>query len=164
MAEVQPIIVFHGRHFVRHLGICNPICVKLLHVMSGVISSKLKKTTSLSQTVLPAEIQKRGIHTDTHTDTNTHTHTHIHTHTHKHTHTHTHDDSIRRIAMRCISPKNQVSYVCWTCRTYLKKNRLTTTSTNRPSTSLLQYSTSYIQHDYWALILFNYFISVYLVK
>ena len=26
MAELQPIIVFHGRHFVRHLGNCNPIC------------------------------------------------------------------------------------------------------------------------------------------
>ena len=30
MAELQPIIMFNGRHFVRHLGICNPICVKLL--------------------------------------------------------------------------------------------------------------------------------------
>ena len=28
MDELQPIIVFHGRHFVRHLGICNWICVK----------------------------------------------------------------------------------------------------------------------------------------
>ena len=32
MAELPPIIVFHCRHFVRHLGICNPICVKLLQV------------------------------------------------------------------------------------------------------------------------------------
>ena len=30
MVELQPIIVFHGRHFVRHLGICNRIGVKLL--------------------------------------------------------------------------------------------------------------------------------------
>ena len=37
MAELRSIIVFHGRHFVRHLGICNPICVKLLELMSGVI-------------------------------------------------------------------------------------------------------------------------------
>ena len=43
MTELQPIIVFHGRHFVRHLGICNPICVKFLLVMSGVIMSNLKK-------------------------------------------------------------------------------------------------------------------------
>ena len=43
MAELKPIIVFLGRHFVRHLGICNPICVKLLQVMSGVIPSNLKE-------------------------------------------------------------------------------------------------------------------------
>ena len=35
MAELQPIIVFHGRHFVRHLGICNLICVKLLELGKG---------------------------------------------------------------------------------------------------------------------------------
>ena len=29
MAELQLIIVFHCRHFVRHLGICNRICIKL---------------------------------------------------------------------------------------------------------------------------------------
>ena len=51
-AELQPIIVFHGRHFIRHLGICNPISVKLLHIISGIIPHNLrKKTTSLSQTV-----------------------------------------------------------------------------------------------------------------
>ena len=43
MAELRPNIVFHGRHFVRHLEICNPICVKLLQVMSGVISSNIKE-------------------------------------------------------------------------------------------------------------------------
>ena len=87
MAELQPIIVFHGRHFVRHLGICNPICVKLFQVMSGVIPSILKKTTSLSQTIFLASTNAAHTHTDTHT--------------------HTYDDSIRRNAMRCISPKNQ---------------------------------------------------------
>ena len=43
MDELRPIIVFHGRHFVRHLGICDPICVKFLRVMSGVIPSNFKK-------------------------------------------------------------------------------------------------------------------------
>ena len=38
MAELQLIIVFHSRHFVRHLGICNRICVNLLQLMSGVIT------------------------------------------------------------------------------------------------------------------------------
>ena len=33
MTELQPIIVFHGYHFVRHLGIRNRICVKLLQLM-----------------------------------------------------------------------------------------------------------------------------------
>ena len=35
----------HGRHFVRHLGICNPICIKLLQLMSGVITHNSVKTT-----------------------------------------------------------------------------------------------------------------------
>ena len=47
MAELQPIIVFHGRHFVRHLGICNPIYVKLLQVMSDVIPRNLKNDVSI---------------------------------------------------------------------------------------------------------------------
>ena len=85
MAELQPIIVFHGRHFVRHLGICNPICVKLLQIMSGVIPCNLK--------------QKRLYLRHFHKVTNA-------AHTHTHRQTHTHDDSIRRNAMRCISPKN----------------------------------------------------------
>ena len=84
MAELRPIIVFHGRYFVRHVGICNPICVKLVQVMSGVIQRNLKKPTSLSQTVFLASTNA----------------------THTHTHTHTHDDSNRRNAMRCILPKN----------------------------------------------------------
>ena len=49
--------------------------------MSGVIPRNLKeKTTSLSQTVF---LRSTNV-----------------------AHTHTHDDSIRRNAMRCISPKN----------------------------------------------------------
>ena len=47
MAELQPIIVFHSRHFVRNLGISNPFCVKLLQVMSGVIPSNLKEKRRL---------------------------------------------------------------------------------------------------------------------
>ena len=38
MDKLQPNIVFHGRHFVRHVENCNPIRVRLLQVMSGVIS------------------------------------------------------------------------------------------------------------------------------
>ena len=34
---VTPIIVFHNRHFVRHLENCKRICVNLLQLMSGVI-------------------------------------------------------------------------------------------------------------------------------
>ena len=35
-------------HFVRHLGICNPICVKLLHLMCAVITNNsLKKEVSI---------------------------------------------------------------------------------------------------------------------
>ena len=49
-------------------------------------------------------------HAHTHTNTHTHTNPHVHTHTHTHTPTHTHDDSIRRNAMSCISPKNDTIY------------------------------------------------------
>ena len=38
MAELQSITIFHGRHFVFHLGICNLICVKLIQLMCGVIT------------------------------------------------------------------------------------------------------------------------------
>ena len=42
------VIPLHGRHFVSHLGICNPICIKLLQLMSGVIThNSVKKTKSL---------------------------------------------------------------------------------------------------------------------
>ena len=45
MSELQLIIVFHGRHFARHLGICKLICVKLLQLMSGVITQNSVKKT-----------------------------------------------------------------------------------------------------------------------
>ena len=47
MAEIQPIIVLRGRHFVRHLGICNQICVKLLQLMFAVITHNSVKKRSL---------------------------------------------------------------------------------------------------------------------
>ena len=47
MAELQAITVFHGRHFVRFLVICNPICVKLLQIMSGDIPRNFKETRRL---------------------------------------------------------------------------------------------------------------------
>ena len=48
MAELQPIIVFYSRHFVRHIEICNRICVKLLQLMSGVITHNSVKKTEVS--------------------------------------------------------------------------------------------------------------------
>ena len=38
MAELHPIILIHGRYFVRHLEICNRICVKLRQLMCAVIT------------------------------------------------------------------------------------------------------------------------------
>ena len=117
MAELQPIIVFHGSHFIHHLGICNLICVKLLQIMSGVISHNLKKR-SLSQSIFLAstnaayrqayiqayrqahiQAHRHGHrHARTHACTRTRTHTHRDRQTHRHTHTH--DDSIRQNAYR----------------------------------------------------------------
>ena len=95
MAEFQPIIVFRGRHYVRHRRICNPICIKRLQIMFGVIPQQFKtKTTPLSQTVFLRSTNEAHTHTDRQTDR----------------HTHTHDDSIKRNAMRCISPKNGSIY------------------------------------------------------
>ena len=85
MAKLRPIVMFHGRHFVRHLGSCNPICVKLLQIMSGVIPRNLNKTTSLSKPFFWRP-QTRDTHTQAHTDI--------------------HDNSRRRNAMCCISSKN----------------------------------------------------------
>ena len=47
MAELPAIIVFHGRHFVRHLEICYLICVKLLQLMCAVITHNSVKKRSL---------------------------------------------------------------------------------------------------------------------
>ena len=71
MTELRPNVVFHDRNFVFHLGICNPICVKLLKVISDVITSNWKKRASLSQTVFLRSTNAA------HTHTHTHTHTHI---------------------------------------------------------------------------------------
>ena len=40
-------LALHSRHFVRHLGICNPICVKLLELMCAVITHNSAKKRSL---------------------------------------------------------------------------------------------------------------------
>ena len=40
-------LALHNRHFVRHLGICNRICVKLLQLMCAVITNiSVKKQSS----------------------------------------------------------------------------------------------------------------------
>ena len=41
------VISLHGRHFPRYLGICNPICIKLLQLMSGVTPHNSVKKRSL---------------------------------------------------------------------------------------------------------------------
>ena len=74
MIELQPIIVFHGRHFVRHLGICNPICVKLLQAMSGVIPRNLKKRRIF---LIPFSWRLQTRHTHRHTQRHTHRHKHM---------------------------------------------------------------------------------------
>ena len=78
MAELDPIIVFHGRHFVHHFGICNSICFKFLQIMSGVIPCNLKKRRLYLK---PFSRGPHTRHTHTHTQTQTHTHTHTQTHT-----------------------------------------------------------------------------------
>ena len=77
MPELQPIIVFHSRHFVRHLGICNPTCVKLVQVMSGDFPINLKEKRRLYLKPFSGCPQTRHTHIHTHTKTDTHTHTHI---------------------------------------------------------------------------------------
>ena len=47
MAELQPIMVFHCRYFVRHPGICNWICVNILQQMSSVITYNSVEKRSL---------------------------------------------------------------------------------------------------------------------
>ena len=100
MAELQPNIVFNGRHFVRHLGICNPSCIKLLEIMYGVIPRNVEQR-------LYVKPFSRGPQTrHTHIDTQTHTHTLTQTHTQ----TQRHDYSIRRYAISCISPNKFLTY------------------------------------------------------
>ena len=87
MSELRLIIVFHGRHFVCHLVMCNPIYVKLLQVMFGVIPRNFEKNdVSILNRV-------SGVHTR---------HTHRHTHTQTHTHTHTHP-TIAKGEMQCVA-------------------------------------------------------------
>ena len=78
MVELQPIIVFHGRHFVRHIGICNPMCQTLTDYVQCYSTQFRKNDVTISNRF--SEVHKRSIHT----------------HRHTHTHTDTHDDSIRR--------------------------------------------------------------------
>ena len=44
-------LLLHSRHFVRHLEICNPICVKRIHLMSGVITqnSVIKRSLCINK-------------------------------------------------------------------------------------------------------------------
>ena len=74
MVELRPNIEFHGCEFVRHLGICNQICVKLLQVMSGVIPRNLKKRRVYLKPFSWGP-QTRHTHTYTQTHTDTHRHT-----------------------------------------------------------------------------------------
>ena len=104
----------HGRHFILNLEICNPICIKLLQLMSGVITHNSVKTTKsilINGWVIASYVSGRHfvrhlgicyseqfkknvsisnrfpkVHKrGTHTHTNTHAHVHTHTYTHTHT-------------------------------------------------------------------------------
>ena len=44
MAELQLIIVFHSRHFLRHLGISSLIYVQLQQLISGIITHYFMKS------------------------------------------------------------------------------------------------------------------------
>ena len=59
--------MFHGRHFVCHLGICNPVCVKLLQAMSGVIPRNFEKKRRLYLKPFSWRPQTRHTHRHTHT-------------------------------------------------------------------------------------------------
>ena len=66
MAELQSIIVFHGRHFVRHLEICNPICQTLTDEVCYSTEFTKKNDVSISN-------RFPGFHKHVeHTDTDTH--------------------------------------------------------------------------------------------
>ena len=76
MAELHPIIVFHGHHFVRHLGICNPMC----QTLTGYIrcySAQVEKKTRLYLKPFSCGPQTWHRQTDRHTHTHTHGHTTI---------------------------------------------------------------------------------------
>ena len=124
MAELR---LFHGHNFVRHLGICIPICVKLLQIMSGVILRNFKKKVSISNSF--SGVHKRGIHTDTQT------------------HTDTHDDSIRRNAMRCISPKNdhQLANVCLHGEVLVHHDTQTSGHAGRPTNAAIDYERTVVE-------------------
>ena len=47
-AEIQPIIVLYGSHFVRHHGICYSICDELLQLIFGVITHNSMKKMKAS--------------------------------------------------------------------------------------------------------------------
>ena len=57
--------MFHGRHFVRHLGICHPIYVQLLQLMSSVIthnSMKKKKSLYINKWLIYSQLVFHGRH------------------------------------------------------------------------------------------------------
>ena len=63
MAKLQQMTVFDGRHFVRHLLICNRICVKLLQLMRSVSMHNLvKKVSVLKMVELQPIITLHGSH------------------------------------------------------------------------------------------------------
>ena len=57
MNELQPIMVFHVRNFVRHLGICKQIDVKLLQLICAVIAHKSMEKRSLYNNKWPSYSQ-----------------------------------------------------------------------------------------------------------
>ena len=59
MTELQSIIVFYGPHFVRHLGIRNSICVKLLQLMCAVIThnSLIKRSLYINKGLSYSQLQ-----------------------------------------------------------------------------------------------------------
>ena len=132
MAELQLIIVFHGRHFVRHLKICNRNCVKLLQLICALITHNSMKRRSLyinkwliyiqlscfTATILSAILEFvirfvsnsdrlcpvlfRTIQKMTSLNQTVCMRSTNAAHTHVSTTAHTHDDSIRRNTMHCI--------------------------------------------------------------
>ena len=131
-----PIIVFHGCHFVRYLGICNRICVKFLQLTGAVIThNSLKNEVYINQwlscnqlycftadiiaailefvirfVLIPyrlCPLLYRTIYKNQFLYLKAFSWGPQTRHTPAHTHTH--DESIRWNAMRCISPKNTIN-------------------------------------------------------